>query len=88
MLRAPGLRVLREPADFDGMYDVGMAIFIHFDGAVPACTSGASIGYNGAAGQRAAAQWRTLYAPLYPFAFMPDNFTVGLREDPLWIPPG
>jgi hypothetical protein len=80
MLRAHGVRVLREPADFDGTYDVGMAIFIHFDGAVPACSSGASIGYNGTAGQHAAAQWRALYAPLYPFAFMPDNFTVGLRQ--------
>jgi hypothetical protein len=80
MLRAHGLRVLREPADFDGDFVVGMAIFIHFDGAIPACTSGASIGYEGAAGRRAAQQWRALYAPLFPFAFMPDNFTIGLRE--------
>jgi hypothetical protein len=80
VLRAHGVRVIREPADFDGTYAVGMAIFIHFDGAVPACTTGASIGYEGAAGQSAAQQWRALYAPRFPFTFMPDNFTVGLRE--------
>jgi len=80
MLRAHGVRVLREPADFAGTYAVGMAIFIHFDGAVPACTSGASIGYHGAGGRSAAQQWRALYAPIFPFTFMPDNFTVGLRE--------
>lgn len=80
MLRAHGVRVLREPADFDGSYAAGMAIFIHFDGAVPACTSGASIGYFGDAGKTAAQQWRALYAPLFPFTFMPDNFTAGLRE--------
>ncbi|MGB6062628.1 MAG: hypothetical protein WBG27_13040, partial [Candidatus Aquilonibacter sp.] len=33
VLRAHGLRVIREPADFDGRFAVGMAIFIHFDGA-------------------------------------------------------
>ncbi len=80
MLRAHGVRVVREPADFAGNYLVGMAIFVHFDGAVPACTSGASVGYDGAASRNAAQQWRALYAPRFPFAFMPDNFTVGLRE--------
>lgn len=81
MLRAHGIDVVREPADFDGAYAVDMAVFIHFDGADPACTSGASIGYDDdAAGRSAAAQWRTLYAPLFPFAFMPDNFTAGLRR--------
>ncbi|HEX8806178.1 MAG TPA: hypothetical protein VF741_04475 [Candidatus Aquilonibacter sp.] len=81
MLRAHGLNVAREPADFDGTYDVGMAIFIHFDGIVPACKSGASIGYYDDAVSRAAAQqWRALYEPLFPFTFMPDNFTAGLRR--------
>jgi hypothetical protein len=80
MLRAHGLRVIREPADFDGRFAVGMAMFIHFDGAVPACTTGASIGYHRQADRNAAQLWRTLYAPLFPFRFMPDNFTVGLRD--------
>lgn len=80
MLREHGVRVVREPADFEGTYRVDMAIFIHFDGAIPACTTGASIGYDGPTSKGAAQQWRTLYAPRFPFAFMPDNFTVGLRE--------
>jgi hypothetical protein len=80
MLRAHGVDVIREPADFAGAFAVGMAIFIHFDGAARACTSGASIGYKGAAGQRAAQAWRALYAPIFPYAFMPDNFTTGLRD--------
>lgn len=79
-LRHYGVDVVRKPADFDGEFAVGMAIFIHFDGAVPACTSGASIGYHDAAGLSAAHAWRALYAPRFPFAFMPDNFTVGLRD--------
>jgi hypothetical protein len=79
-LRAHGVDVIRKPADFDGAYAVGAAIFIHFDGAVPACSSGASIGFRGADGRNAAQAWRALYTPIFPFAFMPDNFTVGLRE--------
>ena len=77
VLRAAGLRVVRVPADYPGRYAVDAAIFIHFDGAEPACTTGASIGYP-AADAAAARAWRALYAPLFPFRFMPDNFTKGL----------
>lgn len=77
VLRAAGLRVVRVPADYRGHYAVEAAIFIHFDGAEPACTTGASIGYP-VAGAAAARAWRALYAPLFPFRFMPDNFTEGL----------
>jgi len=80
ILRAHGLRVLREPADFGGHYAVDMAVFIHFDGATPACTSGTSIGYHRHADARAAQLWRALYAGIFPFRFMPDNFTAGLRD--------
>ncbi len=80
VLRAHGVSVVREPADFEGDYAVDMAVFIHFDGIVPACSSGASIGYHHAADARAAALWRALYAGIFPFRFMPDNFTVGLRD--------
>jgi len=80
VLRAHGLNVIREPADFDGRYAVDMAVFVHFDGAAPPCTSGASIGYHRSADRRAAKLWRALYAPLFPFRFMPDNFTVGLHD--------
>lgn len=80
VLRAHGVRVLRKPADFDGRYAVDMAVFIHFDGAAPPCTSGASIGYHRRADARAAQLWRALYAGTFPFRFMPDNFTAGLRD--------
>jgi hypothetical protein len=79
-LRAHGLRVVREPADFAGRFAVDAAVFIHFDGIVPACSSGASIGYHHPADRDAAAMWRAVYAGVFPFRFMPDNFTVGLRD--------
>jgi hypothetical protein len=78
-LRAAGFSVVRVPADYTGHYHVRAAIFIHFDGAAPACSSGASIGYP--RDSAAAAQaWRRYYAERFPFAFMPDNFTRSLRE--------
>jgi hypothetical protein len=78
-LRAAGLRVVRVPADYREHYHARAAIFIHLDGAEPACTSGASIGYpRGSAG--AARAWRAAYSKVFPFRFMPDNFTEGLAH--------
>lgn len=78
-LRAAGFRVARVPADYLGHYRVRAAIFIHFDGADPVCTTGASIGYPpGSAG--AARAWRTFYSQFFPFRFMPDNFTASLAH--------
>jgi hypothetical protein len=79
-LRALGYSVAREPADFDGRYGVKAAIFIHFDGTDEPCTSGASIGYHTDASAGAAKLWRSMYAPMFPFRFMPDNFTDNLRD--------
>jgi hypothetical protein len=78
-LRAAGYSVVRVPADYAGHYRVRAAIFIHFDGSAPPCTSRASIGYprDSAA---AALAWRHFYAQYFPFGFMPDNFTRGLRD--------
>ncbi|MGH7660339.1 MAG: hypothetical protein ACRENA_05385 [Vulcanimicrobiaceae bacterium] len=78
-LRAAGFSVVRVPADYTGHYHVRAAIFIHFDGASPACTSGASIGYPPKSAGAARA-WRRFYAKYFPFGFMPDNFTRSLRE--------
>jgi len=80
VLRAHGLSVVREPADFDGDYAVDAAVFIHFDGAVRQCSSGASIGYHDPAFGTAAATWHRIYARYFPFAFEPDDFTTGLRD--------
>ena len=79
-LRDMGYSVAREPADFDGEYDVKAAIFIHFDGTSKPCTSGASIGYHTEASQPAAQLWRTMYSAEFPFRFMPDDFTMNLRD--------
>jgi hypothetical protein len=79
-LRALGYTVAREPADFDGQYDVKAAIFIHFDGTEKPCTSGASIGYHTGASKPAADLWHSMYGSIFPFQFKPDNFTDNLRD--------
>ncbi len=80
ILRAHGVSVARRPADFAGVYHVKAAVFIHFDGATPPCSSSASIGYHGVRDKPAAAAWRALYDRYWPFGFRPDNFTAGLRD--------
>lgn len=80
VLRAHGFRVVRVPADYRGTYAVRVAVFIHFDGAVPACGSAASIGYPASTAERVADSWKRLYGAYFPFGFRPDNFTGGLRE--------
>ena len=80
VLREHNVNVLREPADFDGEYDVDAAVFIHFDGNERPCSSGASIGYHHESDRAAALAWRDLYSRIFPFQFMPDNFTMGLRD--------
>ncbi len=78
-LRAAGFSVIRVPADYTERYHVRAAIFIHFDGSVRPCSSGASIGYpHGSAG--AARAWRRFYARYFPFGFEADNFTAALRD--------
>src|SRR5581483_9152496 len=79
-LRASGVIVAREPADFDGVFDVKAAVFIHFDGSERPCSTGASIGYHETGSSAAAKLWRNIYSRYFPFTFMPDNFTVNLRD--------
>ena len=80
ILREHGVSVARLPADFPGTYDVGAAVFIHFDGDSKPCGSGASIGYHHAEDASAAKIWHDLYGRYFPYGFQPDNFTVGLRD--------
>lgn len=70
---------MRVPADYREHYRVRAAIFIHLDGAQPACSSGASIGYPRGSADAARA-WRAAYSRVFPFRFMPDNFTAGLAH--------
>ena len=79
-LRAHGVRVARLPADYAGTYAVRAAVFIHFDGALPVCSSAASIGYPSSSDRLAAATWKRLYGRYFRFGFRPDNFTDGLRN--------
>jgi len=79
-LRAQGFSVAREPADFDGRFDVKAAIFIHFDGSDQPCSTGASIGYHDPGSAAAAKLWRDLYSRYFPYRFMTDNFTNNLRD--------
>ena len=80
VLREHGVSVAREPADFDGTFDVDAAVFIHFDGSASPCASGASIGYHEPKYQPVAQQWRELYSRYFPYGFQPDDFTKGLRD--------
>ncbi len=80
VLREHGVSVARLPADFRGRYAVDAAVFIHFDGSVRPCSSGASIGYHDPAERPVANAWRALYSQYFPFRFQPDDFTKGLRD--------
>lgn len=79
-LRASGLSVAREPADFDGFFEVKAAVFIHFDSSDRPCSTGASIGYHDSSSSAAATLWRSMYSRYFGFTFMPDNFTDNLRD--------
>lgn len=80
VLREHGVRVARVPADYAGTYVVDAAVFIHFDGATPPCSSAASVGYPVAPDREAAASWKALYGRYFPFGFKHDNFTVNLHR--------
>ena len=79
-LRAQGFTVAREPADFDGTFEVKAAVFIHFDGSNRPCSTGASIGYHDPGSAGAARAWRALYSRYFPYRFMTDNFTTNLSN--------
>lgn len=85
-LEAAGVDVLRVQADdIDDAQDaeVEIAVAIHFDGSGTPCASGASVGYpaGNPPGSNApfAQRWKEVYGEYWPFKWMPDNFTRGLR---------
>ncbi len=78
ILRSAGVSVIREDATLQGVYDVKVAIFIHFDGDNPSCRTGASVGYNDPTDKPAASEWKALYSNYWPFRWMSDNFTSNL----------
>lgn len=82
LLNANGFTVQRENATFDKTYDCKLAVFLHFDGSGTPCASGASIGYPDPSpppsNKDAANEWKRIYGEIWPFKWMPDNFTGGL----------
>ena len=82
-LRDAGYSVITEDAYFDKVYEVELAVAIHFDGSGTPCASGASIGYPTGSppgsNRPAADVWRDLYSEFWPFKWMNDNFTKNLE---------
>lgn len=81
-LRRAGLEVVREDAFYDRRYDCRLSVSLHFDGSSTPCRSGASIGYPPGSppgsNRPAADAWRRIYGAVWPFRWMPDNFTANL----------
>jgi N-acetylmuramoyl-L-alanine amidase len=87
LLRLHNITVLSMAADdLDDVQGakVDLAISIHFDGNNTPCASGTSIGYPvgtpAGSNKPAADEWRSLWKPIWPFKWMPDNFTGALRN--------
>jgi hypothetical protein len=74
-LRAAGLRVARRPADYPQHDTARVAIFIHFDGAIPSCASGASIGFPPTTSRAFISAWERAYRRYFPFHFAGENIS-------------
>ena len=51
------------------------AVFIHFDGATPTCSSGASVGFPDTTSRAFVDAWERRYLAWFPFRFRGENFT-------------
>jgi hypothetical protein len=74
-LRAAGLRVARRPADYPQHDTARVAIFIHFDGAEPACASGTSVGFPATTPRAFVADWERTYRNVFPFKNVGENIS-------------
>jgi len=74
-LRAAGVRVIRRPADYPEHDVAKLAIYVHFDGAVPACASGASVGFPATTPPATVAAWVRAYTAYFPFHFAGENIS-------------
>lgn len=85
ILRAAGHEVIREDAFFDKVYDVDIALSIHFDGSGTPCASGHSFGYPdgvpAGSNKPTVDIMRDAYVPYLPdfVNVMRDNFTGALK---------
>jgi hypothetical protein len=74
-LRKAGLRVVRRPADYPEHDTAKVALFIHFDGADPPCTSGASVGVPPTTPHEFVAGWEKTYGAFFPYRFVGENIS-------------
>ena len=74
-LRRAGLRVARRPADYPEHDTARVAIYIHFDGAEPACASGSSTGFPATTPIRFVHAWEHAYLPRFPFHYVGENIS-------------
>jgi hypothetical protein len=74
-LRADGFRVIRRPADYPGHDVARVAFFLHFDGAIPACASGASVGFPPTTSPAFVSAWVHAYRAVFPFRFAGENIS-------------
>ncbi|GAC1588068.1 MAG: hypothetical protein NVS3B28_13100 [Candidatus Velthaea sp.] len=74
-LRRAGLRVVRRPADYAAHDTARAAVFLHFDGAVPNCASGASVGFPPSTDINFVHRWESRYRSLFPYRFAGENIT-------------
>jgi len=75
VLRAAGLRVMRRPADYAGHDTARAAVFLHFDGSVTRCASGASIGFPPTTARAFVHDWERTYHGYFPYKFSGENIT-------------
>lgn len=82
VVRDAGYSVASIGALYDQVYDCKLAVALHLDGSSRPCDSGASIGYPAGtpkgSNRAAAVSWRTAYGRVWPWQWMPDNFTRNL----------
>jgi hypothetical protein len=74
-LRKAGLRVIRRPADYPQHDTARVAIFIHFDGAEPACASGTSVGFPATTPHAFVTDWERTYKNVFPFKNVGENIS-------------
>lgn len=78
----PQFEVIRENAFYDKVYQVDLALSLHFDGSGTPCSSGASVGYPTGSppgsNKPTVDLWKSIYAQVWPWKWMKDNFTGNL----------
>ena len=67
-----------------GKSSANMLVSLHMDGANKECVTGASVGYPSWTSSSFVSDWKQLYGQYFPYKWMNDNFTDGLKHYYLW----